>query len=289
MILKLIVEGFSDYLNLLIDEGIKLFMTFLVGISEIGDTVLNLPVVTNGILLSQTIALAILAPKVAKEALTIYILRMNGDSSADDPGQLLKGTAQSVAVITSVPWIVKWMFQIGTSLSGDVAQLPGYTPQGTGTYLERVIQGLQAEATMPFFIAVAVLVMICMVVIVVMQTFIRSGELVMTAVTGSFMALGLTNRSSTSFDTWIKEMIAICVTQAAQLYMIRVAFSSLHAVTFGNPWYSILIFLALIYVAIKTPAAIKNLAHSTGVGKVLGGGAQQMATAHFMKKALMRG
>lgn len=288
MIGNLIVGGFNDFLNLLIDEGIKLFMTFLVGIYDIADKVLVLPVVSNGILLSQGIALAILAPKVAKEALTIYILRMNGDSAADDPWLLLKGTAQSVAVISSIPWIVKWIFEIGTALAGDVAKLPGYEPKGAGTFLERIIQGIQAELTFPLFLAIAVVLMIIMIVIVVMQTFIRAGELVMSAAVGSFMALGLSDPSSTSFNTWLKEMIAICVTQAAQLYMIRVAFSSLHAITFDDPWYSIILFIALIYVAIKTPTIIKNVAHSTGVGRVLGGGTQQVASAVMMRRLLAK-
>lgn len=288
MIEKLLLDGFNNLLNLVIDEGIKLFLTFIVSIYEIADKVLDLPVVENGILISQGIALAILVPKVIKESLMIYILRMNGDSAAEDPFQLLKGTVQSVIVITSVPWIVRYIFKIGTTLAGDVASLPGYTPKESGSFLEAIVQSAQQALTFQFFLAVAVVVMLIMIVVVVIQTFVRAGEIVMQAVTGSFMALGLTDNTSSSYSTWMKEMIALCVTQAAQLYMMRVAFSSLHAVTFDDPFFSIMLFLAMIWVAIKTPSIIKSIAHSTGVGRVLGGGSQQVVSTMLMRKMAMK-
>lgn len=288
MIVNKVINPFFDAM---IEEALSMFMTFLVGVSEIGLTVLDLPVVVNGILLAQTVALSILAVKGAYEALMLHILRVNGDPN-DGPESLLKGIIQSAIVISCIPWIVKYIYSFGLSLSKDAAQLPGNVELDTNkTIIEQIIGTIQDAVTMPIFLLIGVIFILILVVVILMQTFYRGAELGFHAVLGCFMALGLTSRTP-AWDTWMKDMLSIASAPVAQMFLIKLAFSSLHAITFDNPWYHFMLFVSFLILTASAPAGIKKAAHSTGVGRFMGGAAQTTAqtavSAVIMRKLMSK-
>lgn len=284
---KFIGDAINNYLMQIIDESVKMFLVFLTGLSSIANGVLDMPVVIQGILLAQTVALSILAPKVAYEAVMTYILRGNGDSDAN-PQQLILGIVKSVAIITCIPWLVRWLFLWGTTLATDVAKLPGVTASAqSGSQIESLVNAIKAINDFPLFLAIAIFFALILFIIIFIQNFLRAGELVMAAVVGCFMALGFTSGSS-SFSEWFKELIAISFTQAAQMFLIKISFSSIQAIPFENKWYCLCLFIAMLFVTIKVPSTLKSYAHSTGFGRVAGGGVQQAVSSYVMRKTMMK-
>lgn len=227
-----IADAINNYISSIIDEALKMFTIFLAGISSTASQVLDMPIVKNGIILSQTVCLGILAVKVAYEAIMVYILRSSGEAEAN-PQQLLLGTVKAVAIISCVPWLVDWVFQWGTTLTADVAKLPGYAKVTSNNSFEATVKLIDATLSFPMFLAIAVVFSLILMVIIFVQSYLRAGELVITAAVGAFMALGLTNNSS-SFSEWLKELIALCVTQAAQMFLVQVSFGALQTVQFKN-------------------------------------------------------
>lgn len=276
-----IADAINNYISSIIDEALKMFTVFLSGLSSIAPQVLDMPVVQNGIALSQTVCLGVLAVKVAYEALMIYILRTNGDPQAS-PQQLLIGTVKAVAIITCIPWLIDWLFQWGATLTRDVAALPGAAEIKSVNAFTSVVKLIMAAEAFPLFLAIAVVFALILFVVIVIQSFLRGGELVVAAVIGAFMALGLTNGSS-SFAQWLKEIMAISFTQAAQMFLVKVSFGALQTAQFGNPWFSVLLFIAMLFVTIKVPSTLKQFAHSTGFGKASGGATQTVLSTAIQK------
>lgn len=275
-----VTEAINSFLNGIIEEYIQLFGDILVKIMGIAGIVLDYPAVKNGILYAQGIAGAILVAKVANDALQTYILRTNGDPDAD-PGGLLVRTFKAAAVISCVPWIVRWIYEFGTTMANDIATLKGvqsvtdlnaffsvtYLVNGSGVMLVITIVGL------------------IMLLFVFLQTFIRAAELGLLAVIGPVLALSLSSTNTSMFSAWFRETIIISVSQALQIFMVKTAF---YAFSYGltdtsMKTYAGLMFLGWIWVTLKTPKFLKQFAYASGLGSASGGAAQSAITMVVMK------
>lgn len=285
---KILNDGISAFFQNLVDQGIQLFLGSLVDISGAAANILEMPVVNQTILYAQSLAITLVGVKVSYEAFMAYILRQGGDPDAD-PGGVLIRLCQAVAIIASVPWIVKYMYLIGTSMASDISALPGQKLSESKTIMEEVIKVLQQSFTQNIFIAIAIIFALVMLIIVLIQTFIRAGELAVIAAAGSFMSLGLTNPSSQFFSSWFRELTILSMSQAIQIYIVKVAFSALQGVMIGNPFTSLCMFIALLWVAYKSPSALRQFIHATGLGRVIGGAAQTAGSMAIMRMALGRG
>ena len=288
-IASLIQMGVDEYLKKLIEQSINMFLQFLSAISGTAGQVLDMPVVSSTILYSQVLASTFLATKVAYEAWMTYVLRQNGDPDADPTGVLFRA-AQAAAVVGAVPWLVKQLYQFGTDVAGDIAKLPGVDYNTAGDPLQRFLEQVLAGTQFPLMVAVAVIFTIVIFIIVLIQTFIRAAELAVVAVVGPFLALGITNRTSTAFSTWLREMLIISMAQAVQMYLIKVSFFSLTYFQFGGgPVINLYLFCGFLWVTYKSPAILKQYAYSTGVGKAAGGATQSIGSMVLMRKIMSKG
>lgn len=282
---SLTTKAMQYFLNNIVDEFIKLFGDGLVNILSVGNEVLKLASVKNAIIYAQGLALVLLAAKVSSEALQTWILYTHGDSNAS-PGGLLIRTAKAVAIICSVPWIVSYIYQWGTAVASDVANL-----SGVGDVVDLSVKNMTNYISNSMFITLILsLTAIIMLLFVYMQTFIRSAELGLLAIIGPLVALNITSTNNSTYSAWIREVIIVSISQALQILMIKTSFYVLAGgIPQKAPAYAFLMFLAWLWVTVKTPKFLKQFAYASGLGGVAGGVVQQAGNAMIMRKVISKG
>lgn len=285
---KLILNVIIYFVRQVTEDAIDWFISLLAEIQTYTDEFFKMGVVDAGITYAQMLAGTILIVKVAYEAFMTYILRLDGDPDAD-PGGLLLRTARAAAVIGSVPWIVKWIFEFGTALSKDVAKLPGLSVEKGVFEIQSVFELLAENGQFLLFFCPLIITALIFIIIVVLQTVVRAAELAMIAVSGSFMALGLTNPDSQMFQSWWRELLSVSLSQAIQLFMLKVSFYVLLFKTDGFVIGNLLMFCAAIWVAYKSPTILKQYMYSSGVGRAATAATRSVASMTIMRKVFTRG
>ncbi|MEI4920576.1 hypothetical protein Q8G81_33995, partial [Klebsiella pneumoniae] len=76
-------------------------------------------------------------------------------------------------------------------------------------------------------IAIAVLFSVIMMVIIIVQNFIRAVDMVAAGWTGSFMAMGLTNKESQLWTNWWQDTLILCLSGVIQMGFLRFSFFAL--------------------------------------------------------------
>jgi hypothetical protein len=285
----------SGFLESLADESIKLVLTIFVYIGKLGAVVLDMPVVNTGILYTQEVAGMWLAVKIAYEAYMIYILRQMGETTSD-PTNLLIGAVRAASVIAVMPWLIKYMYGFGIQMGFEVAALPGTgygdANNSTFTVLFNLLQQAGSALT---FISIAILFAVVMLVIIIVQSFIRASELAVAAWMGSFSALGLTNKDSQGWQSWWKDTLVIVFSAALQMALLKFSFYTLTPIKMevNGQWIivpgtiNLLLFIAGLWVTYKAPSILKEKIHSTGIGRV-GGAAVQSVGQSVMMRMIMK-
>lgn len=268
---KCINYFFSSFFN----DLISFFGTTLANIMGTAIKVLELPLVVDAVSYSQLLAMTILIVKVMNEAFQTYILYQHGDPQAD-PGGLLVRTAQAVAVIATLPWIVQQVFDFGSKVSLDVAGLStGSTGVGDFAFLVAAITATGGTVIAIFCIVVAILLLV-----VAIQSTIRGAELALMSVLGPIMALNLTANNRSMWSSWFKQLVIICTAQAFQILMLDGVLALLASPIDGG---GLLFIVGWLWVTIKTPKFVQQFAYSTGFTGAVGGTAKQAGSMAIMK------
>lgn len=271
------VEGFLTYLYTTLIEAFSFLISDMMGLAI---EIISLPFVQNAISYSQKLALAILAAKVMSEGIQTYILRQNGDPDSDPAGLLIR-TAQSVAVISCLPWIVEQVFTFGSKVMADISSL-NYGQVELGGIVE-VIVGIAMNEILT---ASVCLIIIISFIIIGVQIGIRGAELALMSVLGSIMALNLTSNNRSLWSSWFKQIIIICVSPSIQLFMLNGAIILLTIEGFGSM--HVLLVIGWLWATIKAPAFVKQFAYTNGFGGAVGGTAKQAGSIALMR-AMMKG
>lgn len=264
------------------DKLISGFSTTLGDVMGASTRVLEYPIVVSGIRYTQLLAFTLLVLKVMNEAFQTYILYQNGDPDAD-PTNLLIRTAQSVAVIATLPDIVLFIFNFGTKLVLDVANLS--TGETDILTWASMITAALMTAGLP--IIILCIVMVIMFLIVAIQSLIRGGELALMAVLGPIMALNLTADNRSMWSAWFKQLIIICTAQAIQLFMLKGALALVTTGVLTDT--GLLTVFAWLWVTVKVPKWLQQFSYSTGFTGAIGGTAKQAGSMAIMRKMLTRG
>lgn len=282
------MQDFLDFVNKCINyffssffkDLISFFGTTLADIMGTTTDVLKLPLIVNATHYAQLLAMTILIAKVMNEAFQTYILYQNGDHQAD-PGGLLVRTAQAVAVIATLPWIVQQVFDFGSKVSHDIAGLSvGSTGIGDFAFMVAAITATGGTVIAIFCIVVAILLLV-----VAIQATIRGAELALMSVLGPIMALNLTANNRSMWSSWFKQLVIICTAQAFQILMLDGTFSLLTNQSVSGA--GLLLVIGWLWVTIKTPKFIQQFAYSTGFTGAIGGTAKQAGSMAIMK-AIMK-
>ncbi|MHB1128266.1 MAG: conjugal transfer protein TrbL family protein [Bacillota bacterium] len=234
---------------------------------------------------TQGIAMALLAVRVAWEALQMATLRAEGAPA--DPGSLLKRTVMAAAAIFGGPWLARQMIFVGNSLAAAMAQA------GLGAGLEKLDLGsLFAYTTSPeTFIWMLLLTIPAMVLLILVffQGLVRTIEITLAAIISPLAALGYISGGGMA-DVWWREVAVISTSQAVQMLLLYMGAALLAA---PAPWSDIqadlgpFLFVATLWVALRTPRILRNYAYSTGVGGIAGGvgqSASYVALSRIMTK-----
>lgn len=288
---KMIAGFFESFAQGLVNFVLEIFSSM--GI--LGQVVLDLPVVTTGILFTQVVALSLLSVKVSYEAWMTYDLRQMGEPTSS-PMDLLVGAARATAVISSMPWIVKYLYQFGLTLSSDIAAVEVVGAFNADDSSFKMLLDIMASAgDLLIFLAIGIIVALVMAILICIQNFIRAADLAVAAWTGAFAALSLTNTQSQAWNRWFMDTLGICLTGALQLALLKLAFNMLapmdwtvYGVATTIPSVvRLFLFIAVLWVAYKSPTTLKEKMNVTGVGRI-GGAAAQMASQSIVMRVATR-
>lgn len=278
---ELIFGAIAYFFGNFFEQLIKFFATTLANIMSTSQDVLSMPLVQNGIKYAQALAFTVLVLKVMNEAFQTYILYQNGDPDADPSGLVIR-TAQAVAVIAGLPWLVQQLFIFGSKVALDVAGL------GTGkTGVEDwfFITGTIITSN-GIIVVVFGIILVVMMLIVGIQATIRGAELALMALLGPIMALNLTSNNRNIWSSWIRQIIIICCSQALQIFMLSGSLSLLTSqVVSGN---GLLLVFGWLWVTIKSPKYVQQFGYSTGFTGAIGGTAKQAGSMVIMRKMMSK-
>lgn len=288
---KLVEAALEFIFETIIDGMLSLMAGIMANVAASAAIVLEMTIVINAIQYSQILAGTILVVKVAYHALTTYILQQSGDSEAD-PGGLLIRTAQAAFVIAAVPWLVRNIYLFGSTVAQDISRLDGVNVEASEPLKQLWLTASMGESVLLF--AVGMIFALVMLLIIVIQSFIRAGELAIIAASGALMALSISGQNNGWFSTWWKELLTISATQAIQILLVKLAFGVLQRSSevgsvgeflTNNTFVNLLLFIGILWVTIKAPNVLRGFIHSSGTGKVAG----QAGTMVMMRKIMTRG
>ncbi|MFS0841345.1 conjugal transfer protein TrbL family protein [Paenibacillus sp. 1P03SA] len=292
--IKTFINLVSGFLEFLAEESIKFVLTIFAYIGALGNVVLDMPVVQTGIIYTQIVALSWLALKIAYEAYMIYILRQMGEPTSD-PLNLVIGAVRSASVIAVMPWLLKFMYSFSLTMASEIANLPGTGYEANESTFVAFTNLMTQAGSALIFIAAAILYAVFMMAIVVIQNFIRAGEIASAAWTGSISALGLTSKDSQGWQSWVKDTLVIMFAGTLQIALLRLSFYCLTPikVQLKGEWVTapsiinLFLFIATLWVTYKSPTTLKEKIHSTGIARV-GGGAAQSVGQSLVMRTMMR-
>ncbi len=279
-ILDYIWDGFVNVLENIFNEFAEYFAVNMAESMEIGLEMIKFTFVQNVIQYSQAVAYSLVILFTAYHAVISYILWKEGNPEGN-PSELIKRAVFGVALISTVPWLVKEVYSFGTYLAIDIAQKAAFdfssaSPDIIFTFADRGI----------FAFTIGGLVCLIMWLIIIIQSYIRAAEIVFLAVSGPMlMVRGFSELSG----HWWKNLVSISITQALVIIMVKLAIVAVtHFTTIGGA-NELLLLIGILWVAIKTPSTVKEYAYSTGVGRVITGATQSVGSYYLMRKAFTRG
>lgn len=264
------------------EQLITFFAEVLANIMGSSLNVLNMPLVENGIKYAQALAFTILVIKAMNEAFQTYILYQNGDPDSDPSGLLIR-TAQAVAIISTLPWIITQIFTFGTKVALDVAGL-GTGQTGISDW-SIIISAMSTGIIIPL---IGIALAICLLVVAI-QASIRGAELALMSVIGPIMALNLTANNRSAWTSWFKQIVIICIAQALQIFMLQGALGILTRPSSSINESGMFLIFGWLWVTIKTPKFLQQFAYSTGFTGAVGGGTKQAGSMYLMRKMMAKG
>ncbi|NFL43540.1 hypothetical protein FDB61_17895 [Clostridium botulinum] len=259
---------------------ISFFGEILADIMGSAMNVLDLPLVVNATHYAQILAFTILVIKAMSEAYQTYILYQNGDPDSDPSGLLVR-TAQAVAIIATLPWIVQQVFEFGSKVSHDVAGLNvGSTGISDFAFMASTIAS-SAGAVIPLFLIIIAILFL----IVAIQAAIRGAELTLMTVIGPIMAINLTANNRSIWSAWFKQLVIVCTSQALQILMLDGTLSLLTNKSISGG--GVIVLIGWLWTTIKTPKYVQQIAYSTGFTGAVGGTVKQAGSMALMR-AMMK-
>lgn len=291
---KAFIKIIAGFLENLAQESINFVLTILSWFGKLGEVVLDMPVVETGIIYTQVVALSVLGLKIAYEAYMTYILRQQGEPSSDPTG-LLIGAVRATSVIVVMPWLIKYLYGWGLTMTSEVAKLPNFSySEPNNSTFSMLFNLISTAGAALMLIAIAVLFSVIMMVIIIVQNFIRAVDMVAAAWTGSFMAMGLTNKESQLWTNWWQDTLILCLSGVIQMGFLRFSFFALTPIkaNVGGQMIelpaivNLFLFIAALWVTYKSPHTLKEKLHSTGIGRAGGSVVQSVSQSVLMKRIM---
>ena len=273
-------DGFVRTIENLYNEFSEFFAVNMVESMNIGLEMLNFTFVKNVIYYSQSVAFSLVILFTVYHAVVTYILWKEGNAGGN-PSELVKQAVVGVILIATVPWIIQNVYTFGTYLALDIARLASFDLSDASPLF---ILSMANNGVLVFTLGSLICLVLWLVIII--QTYIRAAEIIFLAVSGPMLVV---RGFSELAGHWWKNLISISITQAIVIIMVKLAMVAVtHFTTPTGQANGILLLLAILWVAIKTPATVKEYAYSSGVGRGITGATQSVGSFYLMRKALSR-
>lgn len=288
----------DDWIQKLIIVPIKEFIVSLLSVSMTGlqswvfkpVNIMGHPMVKESLEATQYIATGLLILNVMKEILVSMYEEGIGDGGRTLEDIFFKAI-KSFVLIHLTPWILTDVLIRGNDLLlSAIGQLGAN--QMMITVSDQLLQE-KSSLSGSFLIMVIVYIIYAlgMVILAVLGAF-RYVQLITLAALGPFLAVSTSGKGD-SYNTWIRESIAVTFTQSFQCWMLWMASSSLLAnighgsFSIDNFWNSV---LAVVFIisTIMAPSFLKKWLHSSGMGGAVGGAAKAGAYRIMMKTAISK-
>lgn len=227
------------------------------------------PWVQNLIAGTQGIAAALLALRLAWEALQLATLRAEGAPS--DPGTLLKRTVMAAIAVIGGPWAARQIIFVGNLLAEAVASA------GLSVGLEGLdFMSMLSYVSDPgnsLWMLLLTIPCIVLLVLVFFQGLVRTVEITLAAIISPLAALGYMSGGGMAV-VWWREVMVISTAQAVQMLLLYMGTAVLFAPTewsSGQAEIGPFLFVATLWVAFRTPQILRNYAYNSGVSSIAGG------------------
>jgi len=276
---NILIRSINDFLVHVLNDVMAFFAGGIAREHEMALRILDQPFVVGAIELTQVVAGSLLVLKIGVEILRNYILFSSGSSEVN-PFKLVKRSMYAATMIAGGPWLARNVFGYGAYLAVSISQVPlvaeGANPLGAL---------LRNPAAAGFGFLLVLIAMFVFWVLIYIQSIIRGVEVAFLSVAGPIMAVGLTGSDEGAWAVWWRELVVVSLSQAVQMLMLTGFFSTLVGQVFN--FYSMLVGVAWLWVAFKTPAVLKQFAYHTGTGSLASGATrvgQNIASVIIKKK-----
>lgn len=233
----------------------------------------NAPWLIYLIHMSQAFAAALLGLALAWQAYHLYILRSSGEGG--NPTDLLSKAVYGAVGIVLYPWAAQSMIPFANGLSGMIAQAPfgSSLPNMSSNLQGTLATAMQAQAEM-FLVPLMLLIGLVLLIVIFIQSLIRTVELIVIGVIGPVFAVGWMGNGGIAMAFW-RELVTLGMSQVVQIMMLWItsALVASPAQTVGHAILTPFMLIASLWVTYKTPSLLRQWTYHTGMGQAAGSGA----------------
>lgn len=277
MIINVINGWIITFLNNLVD--------MLTGVIhkevELARFLIDSPYISQAVKYSITMALTLLAVRIAFESFQTYIAYSTGEEN--HPGELLKRAVSATALIVSIPWITKQILIFSFSIVDDIQGMQAIPDvSNIGQAMTAIVFTVNGTILLP--IAIMCICSVILWLIILIQMAVRAVNIALLMVIGPWMWAFQNELGKTWFKAVLGQSFAIPI----QIFMLRGALGSFLG-TYSQGLLSSLLFLGFLWATLKFPAFLQQLVTQTGVGGAIGGTVKSAGTAVFVRRIAMRG
>ncbi|MCY9763553.1 hypothetical protein M5X06_00220 [Paenibacillus alvei] len=184
----------------------------------------------------------------------------------------------SAVLIYGLPEILRYLLRINALLIEGIGQMGVDFTSGLKAL---VFPGSGATILVIFFC-----IFVVALIGLTLSNAIRLAELCFLYIIGPIIAVSHAGKGE-SFQIWVMQAVAVTFTQAVQFLMVGAAMNFTVNAEF-NQWYSFLLPIGAIVVAVRGPQMLKQFLYSTGTAGAMTGGVKSIASTAIYTKMMKR-
>jgi len=261
---NIIIRSINDFLIHVLNDVMTFFTGAIGREHEMALRILDQPFVVGAIQLAQVVAGSLLVLKIGVQILKDYIFFGSGAGDVN-PFKLVKRSMYAAMMIAAGPWLARNVFGYGAYLAVSISQVPLIAEGENPLWLL-----FRNPVGAGFGFILAFIAMAVFWALIYVQSIIRGVEVAFLSVAGPIMAVGLTGSDEGAWAVWWRELIVVSLSQAVQMLMLTGFFATL-APGQGGGFYLMMVGIAWLWVAFKTPSVLKQFAYHTGAGSLASG------------------
>lgn len=272
---------FFSFVGELVPVIFEQFLVFFNKLQSGAVYLLDLPVIENIVTYVQLLVGGLIGIKILYDIIMTHFLRMNGDKQLQVHHFLFR-SIYAVFIVSFMPFIIKYMWNFGSSVSSDIQSLQPTVEEIKGFFQDSqasLMHMLNMQDMHVLLSLISVIVALLLMILIWLQMYIRNIELAMYMFIGMFTAIGL-NENPDAMSPWYKKILVLCFSQAVQMFLLKVSFVLLlfpQTNQAGDIFQQFLLFLACLYFTFQAPSSLEGYLANTGFTKALDSGVKAVS------------